>query len=481
MIRTVFSLLLLAAAAAPAAAQTAATPQLKREVTVSGDIVRIGDLVENAGVAPPRRSSARPTSARPARVPVHAVLDAVRPYGLIAVDARGITEVLVTRAARMFAADDIEARIARALVARNTLGDPKNLKLVFDREVRPIALDAAVTADLAIARMSYDAFSRRFDLTFELGEPGTTRRAWRYTGLALETVEIAVPTRALARGDVVKASDVTIERRPKSELTGEPVALASDVVGLAARRPVRLGQALRTADLMKPELVQKNDMVTLHYEVPGIVADHARQGARVRRRRRHRERAQRRVQAHHAGHRHRSRPRHRHAAAPVTQSPSPADDAPSRKNRMKQVSVMSNTSRLATTACRGRPRLTALLGGCSAIDRLKNVGEKPALSAIENPTAQPGYKPVQMPMPTPQPAVYNPNSLWRNGSRAFFKDQRAMQVGDILTVKVKISDNATIANETQRSRTTKEDSGVTDFAGSKLLSGKAAHACPAAC
>ena len=51
-------------------------------------------------------------------------------------------------------------------------------------------------------------------------------------------------------------------------------------------------------------------------------------------------------------------------------------------------------------------------------------------------------------MPTPQPASYNPNSLWRNGSRAFFKDQRAHQVGDILTVKVKITDKAKIENET---------------------------------
>src|SRR5947209_20536177 len=122
--------------------------------------------------------------------------------------------------------------------------------------------------------------------------------------------------------------------------------------------------------------------------------------------------------------------------------------------------------------------IAGLLGSCSALDRLKNIGEQPALSAIENPTAQPGYKPVQMPMPAPQAAVYNPNSLWRNGSRAFFKDQRAMQVGDLLTVKVKISDNATIANETQRSRASKEDSGLTDFAGSKLLSGKAAAVLP---
>jgi flagellar L-ring protein FlgH len=113
--------------------------------------------------------------------------------------------------------------------------------------------------------------------------------------------------------------------------------------------------------------------------------------------------------------------------------------------------------------------LASALGGCAAFDRISNIGEKPKLAAIENPTAQAGYKPVQMPMPAPQPAVYNPNSLWRNGSRAFFKDQRANRVGDILTVTVNITDKANIANETQRSRTNKEDSGITDFLGSKTI------------
>lgn len=113
--------------------------------------------------------------------------------------------------------------------------------------------------------------------------------------------------------------------------------------------------------------------------------------------------------------------------------------------------------------------LSSLLSGCAAIDRLKQIGEQPPLTAIENPTAAPGYKPVQMPMPMPQPASYNPNSLWRNGSRAFFKDQRAHQVGDILTVKVKITDKATVENETKRNRKNSEDSGVDNFFGKTKL------------
>src|SRR3954453_20325283 len=122
--------------------------------------------------------------------------------------------------------------------------------------------------------------------------------------------------------------------------------------------------------------------------------------------------------------------------------------------------------------------VAGLTGGCSALHRFAALGEKPALTAIENPTAQPGYKPVQMPMPKPEPASYNANSLWRNGSRAFFKDQRAHQIGDILTVTVNFTDKANIANEPQRSRKSSEDSGVTDFAGSKLLSGSAALVMP---
>src|SRR6202161_3049208 len=118
--------------------------------------------------------------------------------------------------------------------------------------------------------------------------------------------------------------------------------------------------------------------------------------------------------------------------------------------------------------------LVSLAGGCSGIDRLSQIGEQPKLSSIDNPTTQPGYKPVQMPMPKPEAVSYNANSLWRNGSRSFFKDQRAHQIGDLLTVTVNITDQATFASETRRSRTVTEDSGITAFLGSNLLTGKTA-------
>ena len=68
-------------------------------------------------------------------------------------------------------------------------------------------------------------------------------------------------------------------------------------------------------------------------------------------------------------------------------------------------------------------------------------------------------------MPPPEQPVYQANSLWRSGARGFFKDQRAMRVGDILTVKVRFSDSANISNQTSRNRTGKEQMGVDSLFG----------------
>ncbi len=112
--------------------------------------------------------------------------------------------------------------------------------------------------------------------------------------------------------------------------------------------------------------------------------------------------------------------------------------------------------------------LAALAAGCGTADQLANVGQQPALNAIQDPTTTPGYRPVQMPMPDPQQAHYNPNSLWQSGSRAFFKDQRASQVGDILTVVVTIDDEAEIENSTERSRSEANGAGVGGALGTAI-------------
>jgi flagella basal body P-ring formation protein FlgA len=270
---------LVAALATAAFAQTAfaqtrdeiiAAPALRANVTVSGDLVRIGDIIDNAGSAAQIAIYRAPDLGTTGSLPVAHVLNALRSHQVIGVDTRDLKEITVTRLARTIEGKDIEQQIARALERKNGLGEAANLSLTFDRDPGDVRLDASNTGGMQATIVRYEPRTTRFDVTFEiLNENGTASTKLRFTGTAIETIEAAVLARNIERNEVLKSSDVLVERRPKAEV-GADAAGRDRAVGMQARRQLRAGQALRVADLAKPDLVQRDQNVTLIYESPGL-------------------------------------------------------------------------------------------------------------------------------------------------------------------------------------------------------------------
>jgi flagellar L-ring protein precursor FlgH len=113
----------------------------------------------------------------------------------------------------------------------------------------------------------------------------------------------------------------------------------------------------------------------------------------------------------------------------------------------------------------GAVALALPLGACQVPGRLQEIGKAPAFSPIHNPQNDPNYQPVSLPMPAPPPEVHAANSLWRAGARSFIKDQRAANIGDLMTVVVSINDQASLSNETNRTRTDAESAGMPNMLG----------------
>ena len=105
------------------------------------------------------------------------------------------------------------------------------------------------------------------------------------------------------------------------------------------------------------------------------------------------------------------------------------------------------------------------VSGCGLLRRLSEVGDPPPMDRMRDPTTLPDYTPITLPMPPPVNAMRQANSLWRPGSRAFFKDQRGSRMGDIINVDVQISDSATLNNNTNRSREGNENLGINNVLG----------------
>lgn len=277
MIRTFLAMCLtIGALATPALAQTAdkanpERPTLKPEAIIDGDIVRIGDLVDHAGIVASVPIFRSPDLGYTGTVSAEAVLEAVRNHALIGVDTAGIREVVVTRATRTIPAKTIQEMIAQFLAARYDLGPSKDVVVNFSRDMHSLYVEPSARGEPRIAHIDFDLRSGRFDASIEIPMGTGKRSVMRLAGRAIATVEVATVTRTIDRGTILKEADILMERRARSEVGRDLVTNHADVVGQAARNSLQPGRVLRTADLMKPDLVQRNESVTLVYEVPGIV------------------------------------------------------------------------------------------------------------------------------------------------------------------------------------------------------------------
>lgn len=247
-----------------------AAPSLRANVVVTSDIVRIGDVIDNAGPAARIAIYRAPDLGMTGTLPVTQVVNTLRNHRVIGVDTHDLREISVTRQARSLELTDIEQALARALERRNGLGDAANINVTFDRSPGDIRLDAANSGALNPVAVRYEPRTTRFDVTFEISnETGVAPAKLRFTGTAIETVEAAVLARSVERNEVLKSSDVMIERRPKAEV-GADVLTRDRALGMQARRQIRAGTALKGADVAKPDLVQRDQSVTLIYETAGL-------------------------------------------------------------------------------------------------------------------------------------------------------------------------------------------------------------------
>jgi flagella basal body P-ring formation protein FlgA len=249
-----------------ATAAAAQTPVLRANVEVSSDLVRIGDLIENASPFKARIAVFRaPDLGETGTVPTARVLEALRPHDILAVNTGGLPQISVTRASRVIGAAEIRRRIAELLSERMRIANPANIAVIPDTPLQAIHVDPSETGPLTPLRISLER-GGRFDIAFKTDDDMPIR----ITGAASEAYDTLVATRTLNRGEILRSSDVAIEKRSKMEIQGEPIQDPAAAIGMAIQQALRVGQPIRSGDLTRPQLVKRGEPVVLHYQVPGI-------------------------------------------------------------------------------------------------------------------------------------------------------------------------------------------------------------------
>ncbi|KRE00206.1 hypothetical protein ASE63_08970 [Bosea sp. Root381] len=259
----------------PAAARQPLRKQLRTELRLSRDLVSFGDLIDGLSA----EAAATPAFRAPAlgetgTIQVARIVEAARAAGIISnaseIDSDGAMQVVVTREARRILASDIEAAVRLALQERYGI-DARAFALSIDGGAPAIAVEPELSGAVAVTDLSFDARSRR--LQARISVPGSTAmqlKPVRFGGQLVETVEVVVPKRAIARGETLGKDDVKIERRPRDGQLGDLLVDPRTAIDKVARRALIAGLPLRASDVQREEIVAKGDLVTIVYESRGL-------------------------------------------------------------------------------------------------------------------------------------------------------------------------------------------------------------------
>jgi flagella basal body P-ring formation protein FlgA len=256
-----------APAAAPAAA---ARPVMKHDIVIARDIITLGDVVDNVGSAADTPAFRAPALGRTGTIQASRVADAVRQAGLRELDTGFVGQVVVTRAARKIAKAEMEEAVRKALAGRYGL-DQVDVSLTLEGNESAVYVEPEAVGEVRVQDLVIEGKSQRLEAVIAVqGSRALTLKPLRVAGQIVDSVEVPVLVRGVARGEAVRPSDVRLERRPRAEVNQVGVADVALLAGRTAKQQLQAGAVLRETDLAKQDVVEKNSLVTMVYETPGL-------------------------------------------------------------------------------------------------------------------------------------------------------------------------------------------------------------------
>jgi flagellar basal body P-ring formation protein FlgA len=88
--------------------------------------------------------------------------------------------------------------------------------------------------------------------------------------LPTKTVEVLTYARSLATGEVVQPADLTYAKLPSFQAPQDAPRDAAEIIGKAARRPLRSGTAVAALDVTAAQVIKRDDMIDVAFHAEGM-------------------------------------------------------------------------------------------------------------------------------------------------------------------------------------------------------------------
>ena len=250
------------AAAAPAA--EAAPVTLRQSVTVSGGMVRLGDLFVPAGDKAEAAVAYAPAPGKRAIFDARWLYRVARAYGLNWRPLGNNEKAVVVRESIVIGRREIADTILAALVDKGVDAD---MQVELSNRMLRIHIPSDSTTTVAVEDVAYDPRTRRFIAIVAAPADDPAARRIRVTGRVHRVIDVPVLTRRVLAGEVIRERDVKWIAMRGDRLQRDTIQDPGALIGKSPRRGLRAGVPVRVSDVRLPVLVPRRSLVTITYRV----------------------------------------------------------------------------------------------------------------------------------------------------------------------------------------------------------------------
>ncbi len=248
--------------------KAALATNLKEISIVSGDMLTLGDLFEDVkhnadyvlGPAPAPGQDMVLNARTLYRIATAMDLD-WRPHS-------SAQQLVVRRAATIVPKDNLRLQLKNALAEKGLNGD---YKFKFSGILRDIVLPPSAPAEAEIAALSFDPQRDIFEATFSAPSKDKPLKQYAVAGQIERMVRVPVLRETLKHGEVIGINDLDYVDMPQKSVQPDLVIDADDLTGLTPRRMIMAGKPVLANDLMRPQLVERGDQITIYFKQGALV------------------------------------------------------------------------------------------------------------------------------------------------------------------------------------------------------------------
>ncbi len=242
-------------------------PTLNEHIILDSSVVRLGDLFTNAGEKAEAAVAYAPAAGQRAILDARWLYRVARAYKIDWKPLGATTQVVVERDSVIVPQEEIKAQILYALSDHGVSAD---MDVELATRYQQIYLPAGNVPTVNVEDINYQERSGRFIATLNAGSGADFTRL-RLTGRAYRTVEVPVLRDRILRGDIITKDDVQWIKMKADRVQRDVITNFDGLVGMTPKRGIRAGLPIRSVDITRPILVEKNSLVTIFHTVPNMI------------------------------------------------------------------------------------------------------------------------------------------------------------------------------------------------------------------